>query len=132
MLVHEGRTLVRSLLAVVVVLIDVFQQVEPCCVSNAQVQETLHHVELADSLAVVHQILANLLTGLFGTFASHLDKGEYHQCQTTLKLAARLLQLHHLLRHLLSVECLHCGHRGLLYLLFYLHILNVKRVQRYE
>ena len=43
------------------ILVDVGQQLQPGCVCYAEIQESLYHVELADSLAVVDQILADFL-----------------------------------------------------------------------
>ena len=129
---NEGRTLVRRLFAVVGGGVDVGQQLEPSGIGNAEVQESLHHVVLADGFAVLNQIVAQLLGGLLRRLARHLDKGEHHEGQIALKLAARLLQLYHLFGHVLSVKSLYGGLCSRHYLLFNIHILNVKRLQRYE
>ena len=93
---HQGR-FGRSLLhAEALVAVDDLQQLQPGVVADAEVQEPLDDIVLADGLAVLHQVFAQLLGGLLRTLAGHLDKGEHHEGQVALKLAARLLQLHHL------------------------------------
>ena len=129
---HHQRSVVGCLLlAIVGVGIDVGQQLQPGGIGDAEVEEAFYNVILADGLTVLYQIVAQLLSGLLRTFTGHFYKGEHYEGQVALKLTARLLQLYHLLRHILSIQCLYgslgCCH----YLLFYLHTLNVKRVQRY-
>ena len=57
---------------IVSLLVDVGQQLQPGCVCYAEIQESLYHVELADGLAVVDQILADFLSSLLRTLFGSL------------------------------------------------------------
>ena len=70
--------LVGLLRSEVVVLIDGLQQLQPCSLPHTEVQEPFYHVELLYSLAVVYQILANLLSRLLGRFLSSPNKRKDH------------------------------------------------------
>ena len=104
---HKGRILGSLLRAEVVVLVDGLQQLQPGTVAHTEVQETLYHVELLHSRTMLLQVFANLLGRLFGALFSHLHEWEDHQCQVSLKLTSRLLQLHHFLRGIHVIESLH-------------------------
>ena len=123
-LYHDERSvLVGSLLAIVGIGINGAEQLQPCGIGNAQVQKTLDDIKLTDSLAIGYQILTQFLSSLFRTLTSHLDKGENHQRQVTLKLATRLLQLNHLLGHVLPIKYFYGKLCSCHYLLFNHHTL---------
>ena len=64
-------------------------------------------IKLLHSRTVGCQVFANLLSRLLGTLLGGLYKGEYHECQISLKLTSRLLQLHHLLCGVHAIERLY-------------------------
>ena len=74
------------------------------CRIDSQVKESLDYVVAAHHLGHLgHQIFANLLSGVLGLLAAHLQEGEYYQRQLPFKLSTCLLQLYHAGWHLLSV-----------------------------
>ena len=104
---HEGGILAHRLCAELLVLLDGLQQLQPGSLPHAEVEEALHHVILLYGGAVLHQVLAYLLTRLLGRFPGCLHKGEDHQGEVSFKLATRLLQLQHLLCGLHAVKLLY-------------------------
>ena len=68
-----------------------------------------------------HEPLAQFLGGLLGALACHLHEGEHHHGEVSLKLGARLLQLHTAFGHRLAIQLTHCGHNTAHDLLFYFH-----------
>ena len=129
--------------------IDGLQQFQPGTTAHAEVQEALHHVELLHGRAVCLQILTYLLCCLLRTLLGSLglrpslltlvraqaslalsslirslDKGEHHECQVTLKLTSRLLQLQHLLCGVHAIEGLHGVACCLADQCFYIHFLR--------
>ena len=105
----------------VLVLVDGFQQLQPCPLPHAEVEESLHYVEFLHGRAVLHQILSYLVGRLLRTLSGSLHKGEHHQCEVSFKLAACLLQLQHLFIGFHAVECLHGLASSLADQCFYIH-----------
>ncbi len=107
---HYQWRIVGSLhLAIVFILVDIVKHREPSRLCYYDVQESLYHVEIGNCLAVFFHPFANLLCRVFRFLFRHLEEREHNECETSLKLLLCFLHLHHLLRNVLSIECLYCG-----------------------
>ena len=105
---HDERRLVVSmLLAEGGVSVYAVEQREPCCLGHGDVEEALHDVEFLHRLTVLLKPLSDLLGSVLRLLVRYLEEWEHYEREATLKLALGLLQLHHLLRHILSVKLLH-------------------------
>ena len=93
----EWRVFSCGFLAVVGVAVHLSEELLPCLGGDGEVQEALHDVVFLNDTAVRHEILAYLLCHILRAFARRLDKGEHYEGYASLKLAAGLLQLDHLL-----------------------------------
>ena len=99
------------------------EQLYPLTRTDAEVEEALYGIECADDLwHLLLQTFANLLRRSVWSLVTHLGKGEHNEGYLSLELGPRLLQLHHLIGHLLTVKLFHNGLHGLCYLCFNLHV----------
>ncbi len=118
---HQGRAGVGGLLAVVRVGVDVGEQPCPRRRGHNEVEESLHHVVRRHRPAVVGEVASEVFGSVLRFLLRYLEQREHHEREVALKLALCLLELHHLLRHVLAVECLHAVDDGTAYHRFYLH-----------
>ncbi len=92
---HERRILVGFLLTKVFVCINIVEQSYPSGRSNREVKESLNNIELGNSLAILLQILTNLLSCVLWLLARHLQKRKDNKGEITLEITTSFLQLHH-------------------------------------
>ena len=101
---HQWTLFCHGAMAIVLVVIDGLKHLQPCFAGDDEVKEALHHIEGGNGLTVLLEILAQLLCHLLGLLAGHLDKGEHHEGEMSLKLTFCLLQQHHIGCHILAIE----------------------------
>ena len=96
----ESLRLRRGFVTEILVLVDVFEQLQPRLGRNNEVQKALHDVVAADDAFhiaphfVFHEPFSNVFGGLFGTFPRHFHERKHHHREVSLEFAARFLQLY--------------------------------------
>ena len=118
---HEWRLLVNGLFAETRFAVDAVEQADPRRRCNGEVEKTLHHVETLHHFAVLCQIIAQLLGGVFGFQPRQFKEWEHHEREVSLKLGLCLLQLNHRCWHVLAKTFFHRLHHGCYYLAFNIH-----------
>ena len=71
--------------------VDIVEQRYPGSRSNDEVEETLHHIELADNRGVLLQPLTDILCGVFRFFTGSFEEREHDECKVSFKTFLRVL-----------------------------------------
>ncbi len=91
---HHQRTVLVSLdNAVIRVVGDGLEHVEPIMLADHYIEEALDHVELLDSGHILFQPLSDFLRSGLRSLVRCLQVREHHQRQVSLELLARRVQL---------------------------------------
>ena len=92
---HQGGRLCDGYESVFGILTDGLQQAYPTGWLDAEVEETLHHIEPTHHRGqMAHQILTDILGRILRFLAAYTQEGEHHQGQFSLKSFSCLLQDH--------------------------------------